>query len=283
MILSGTSRIAGVLGWPVSHSRSPRLHNHWLERYGIDGAYIPLPVRPESFSSAVTALASLGFCGANVTVPHKEAALRVCDEVTSSARRIGAVNTLFFEEEHILGDNTDAYGFIQNLFEGCPQWQASAGPAVILGAGGAARALCVALLDAGVPEIRLVNRTKERADSLVDSLSQNGNTIHLKIGTWGDWENVCAEANLLVNATSLGMSGQPALGIDLSALPTTALVNDIVYTPLETDLLTTARERGNRVVDGLGMLLHQAVPGFTRWFGQTPDVDEELRRFVLGA
>ncbi|MFC4352344.1 shikimate dehydrogenase [Fodinicurvata halophila] len=283
MILSGKSRIAGVLGWPVSHSRSPRLQNHWLERYEIDGAYIPLPVRPESFASAVTTLASLGFCGANVTVPHKEAALRVCDEVTSSARRIGAVNTLFFEEGRILGDNTDAYGFIQNLFEGCSQWQATAGPAVVLGAGGAARALCVALLDAGAPEIRLVNRTKERADRLADSLRQNGDGAQLEIGVWGDWDKVCADANLLVNATSLGMTGQPALGIDLSALPTTALVNDIVYTPLETELLATARQRGNRVVDGLGMLLHQAVPGFSRWFGQTPDVDEDLRRFVLEA
>lgn len=283
MMLTGRSRIAGVLGWPVSHSRSPRLHNHWLERYAIDGAYIPLPVRPESFSSAVTALASLGFCGANVTVPHKEAALRVCDEVTSSARRIGAVNTLFFEEERILGDNTDAYGFIQNLLEESPQWDATAAPAVILGAGGAARALCVALLDAGVPEIRVVNRTRERVDRLVDSLGQDTGAERLMIGVWGDWESVCDGANLLVNATSLGMTGQPALEIDLASLPPAALVNDIVYTPLETGLLTAARARGNKVVDGLGMLLHQAVPGFTRWFGQTPEVDKNLRRSVLEA
>lgn len=281
MILTGRSRLAGVLGWPVGHSRSPRLHNHWLERYGIDGAYVPLPVRPESFASAVTALADLGFLGANVTVPHKEAALRVCDEVTSSARRIGAVNTLFFHNERILGDNTDAYGFIQNLFEGCPKWKATSGPAVVLGAGGAARALCVALMDAGAPEILIANRTRTRAEKLADSLSQDSGGERLRIVEWGHWSDMLSGANLLVNATSLGMSGQPPLDIDLSALPGTALVNDIVYAPLETDLLLRARERGNWVVDGLGMLLHQAVPGFTGWFEQTPEVDEELRHFVL--
>ncbi|MGM0561471.1 MAG: shikimate dehydrogenase [Pseudomonadota bacterium] len=281
MNLTGRSRLAGVLGWPVGHSRSPRLHNHWLERYGIDGAYVPLPVRPESFASAVTALANFSFLGANVTVPHKEAALRVCDEVTSSARRIGAVNTLFFQDERILGDNTDAYGFIQNLFEGCPDWQATTGPAVILGAGGAARALCVALLDAGAPEILIANRTRTRAEKLADSLSQDPGGERLRIVEWGQWSDVLSGANLLVNATSLGMTGQPPLEINLTSLPRNALVNDIVYVPLETELLVRAREQGNRVVDGLGMLLHQAVPGFAGWFERTPEVDEELRRFVL--
>ncbi|CDL00525.1 Shikimate dehydrogenase [Magnetospirillum gryphiswaldense MSR-1 v2] len=276
MILSGKARLAGVLGWPVGHSRSPRLHGYWLDRLGIDGAYVPLPVRPEDFASVFRALPKMGFAGANVTVPHKEQALILADEVEPLAKRIGAVNTLVVREDgSILGLNTDAFGFMQNLLETHP---ASLGtlnrPAVVLGAGGAARAVIAALVDAGVPEIRLVNRSLERAEKLAADI---GGPIRVQ-----QWDRLdLAGAGLLVNTTSLGMSGQPPLDIDLSALPQDAVVNDIVYVPLLTDLLLRAQARGNPVVDGLGMLLWQAVRGFSLWFGQQPEVTADLRDFVL--
>ncbi|TNC94335.1 MAG: shikimate dehydrogenase [Stygiobacter sp.] len=276
MILSGKAKLAGVLGWPVGHSRSPRLHGYWLDRLGIDGAYVPLPVRPEDFESVFRALAKMGFVGANVTVPHKEQALILADEVEPLAKRIGAVNTLVVREDGaIVGLNTDAFGFMQNLLETHP---APLGylnrPAVVLGAGGAARAVVAALADAGVPEIQLVNRSLERAEKLAAEI---GGPIRVRA-----WDRVdLAGAGLLVNTTSLGMSGQPPLDLDLSALPTNAVVNDIVYAPLMTDLLLRAQARGNPVVDGLGMLLWQAVRGFTLWFGQQPEVTPELRDFVL--
>jgi len=276
MILSGKAKLAGVLGWPVGHSRSPRLHGYWLERLGIDGAYVPLPVRPEDFASVFRALPKMGFAGANVTVPHKEQALILADEVEPLAKRIGAVNTLVVREDgSILGLNTDAFGFMQNLLETHP---ASLGtlnrPAVVLGAGGAARAVIAALVDAGVPEIRLVNRSLERAEKLAADI---GGPIRVQ-----QWDRLdLAGAGLLVNTTSLGMSGQPPLDIDLSDLPQDAVVNDIVYVPLLTDLLLRAQARGNPVVDGLGMLLWQAVRGFSLWFGQQPEVTADLRDFVL--
>lgn len=276
MILSGKARLAGVLGWPVGHSRSPRLHGYWLERLGIDGAYVPLPVRPEDFASVFRALPKMGFAGANVTVPHKEQALILADEVEPLAKRIGAVNTLVVREDgSILGLNTDAFGFMQNLLETHP---ASLGtlnrPAVVLGAGGAARAVIAALADAGVPEIQLVNRSLERAEKLAADI---GGPIRVQ-----QWDRLdLAGAGLLVNTTSLGMSGQPPLDIDLSDLPQDAVVNDIVYVPLLTDLLLRAQARGNPVVDGLGMLLWQAVRGFSLWFGQQPEVTADLRDFVL--
>ena len=276
MKLSGEARLAGVLGWPVSHSLSPRLHGHWLREYRVDGAYLPLKVEPEKLPEALRGLIALGFRGANVTLPHKERALELCAEVTERAARIGAVNTLVVRDGHLEGDNSDGFGFLENLKERADAWQPEQGPAVVLGAGGAARAILVALLAAGVPEIRLLNRTRSRAESLAEDLGGPIQPLD-----WGSWERALEGAALLVNTTSLGMQGQPPLDIELDALPRSALVNDIVYVPLETRLLAAARVRGNPVVDGLGMLLHQARPGFESWFGVSPSVTPALRRAVL--
>lgn len=277
MFLTGKARIAGVIGWPVSHSRSPRLHGHWLKTYGIDGAYVPLAVPPARIEDAIRALPALGFAGVNVTVPHKEAALRLADDVDDFARRLGAANTLVVKPDgRIAASNSDAFGFMENLRQRAPGFRANAGPVIVLGSGGAARAVVVALADAGAPEIRIVNRTLARAEGL----------CHLAPGVaravpWPDMAAALADAVLLVNTTSLGMEGQPPLDIDLGRLPPHALVNDIVYTPLETPLLAAAAARGNPVVDGLGMLLHQARPGFKAWFGREPEVTDDLRRAVL--
>ena len=277
--MSGRSRVAGVMGWPVAHSRSPRLHGYWLRTHGIDGAYVPLPVRPEQFATALRALPMLGFAGVNVTVPHKEAALAAVDRSDATARRIGAVNTIVIRADGTLdGRNSDGFGFRENLRAAVPGWSPKAGPAVILGAGGAARAIAVALLEAGAPEIRVVNRTTERAERLSREIGGS-----FRVYGWGDRTSALVDAALLVNTTTLGMSGQPALELALDGLPTTAVVNDIVYSPLETALLAAAKARGNPVVDGLGMLLHQARPAFAAWFGVEPTVTPELRRFVLEA
>jgi shikimate dehydrogenase len=277
MILTAKAKIAGVMGWPVGHSRSPRLHGWWLEQYGIDGAYIPLAVPPDRVIDAIRALPALGLRGANVTVPHKEAALRACDRVDPVARRIGAVNTLVVAEDGTIeGRNTDAFGFMASLKADQPGWRAETGPAVVLGAGGASRAILVALTDAGVPEIRLLNRTPARAEQLAAEL---GGPI--RVMPWEEREAALSGAALLVNTTTQGMGGQPALDLHLERLPKSALVTDIVYTPLHTPLLTAAAARGNPIVDGLGMLLHQARPGFEAWFGRVPEVTPELRRFVL--
>ena len=275
--LSGNARLAGVIGWPIAHSRSPRLHGYWLERYGIDGAYLPFAVRPERLAAALAGLPALGLRGINVTLPHKEAALGRCARVTEAARRIGAVNTIVVTEDGQLeGSNTDAFGFLAHLAASLPGFRPEAGPAVLLGAGGAARAIAVALLDAGVPELRLVNRTRERAEALSAVLGPRARLVD-----WGGRARALEGATLLVNSTTLGMTGQPALDLDLTALPRAAVVYDIVYVPLETPLLAAARARGHPVVDGLGMLLHQARPGFAAWFGREPEVDSALRDFVL--
>jgi shikimate dehydrogenase len=271
-ILTGKARRAGVLGWPVAHSRSPRLHGFWLERHGVDGAYLPLPVAPEHFPAAVRALRDLGFAGANVTLPHKEAAFAICDTVDAVAHRAGSVNTLIFEADgRIRGTSTDGFGFRESLAEQAPGFSVASGPAVILGAGGAVRAVAAALLDAGCPRLVLVNRTVARAEALARDL---GGPV--EVAATPDLAGVA----LLVNGTSLGMQGQPALEIDLAPLPPNAVVADMVYVPLETPLLAGARARGLRGVDGLGMLLHQARPGFFEWFGVAPSVDAELRAFV---
>jgi shikimate dehydrogenase len=272
---TGKTRLAGILGWPVAHSRSPRLHGFWLARHGIDGAYVPLPVEPANFATAIRALAALGFRGANVTLPHKEAAFAACDVVEDQARRIGAVNTLVFHEDgRIEGWNTDGWGFIESLREQAPAFRPEAGPAVILGAGGGARAVAHALLSAGCTALTLVNRSPARAEALARELSNHGAAI--EVATTPPLEN----AALLVNTTSQGMQGQPPLQIDLTPLPATAVVADIVYVPLETPLLAAARARGLAAVDGLGMLLHQGRRGFQAWFGEMPVVDAELRAFV---
>lgn len=271
-ILSGHARKAAVLGWPVAHSRSPRLHGFWLARHGIDGAYLPLAVRPERFAASVRAMVDLGFAGANVTIPHKEAAFALCDTVDAVGRRAGSVNTLVFEADgRISGTSTDGFGFLESIREQAPGWQAADGPAVILGAGGAVRAVAAALLDAGCPRLTLVNRTPARAEALARDLG--GPIVVTDTPPLRD-------AAILVNGTSLGMQGEPALAIDLAPLPPGAVVADMVYVPLETPLLAAARARQLRAVDGLGMLLHQARPGFQAWFGVAPQVDQALRDFV---
>ncbi|MAN79246.1 MAG: shikimate dehydrogenase [Rhodospirillaceae bacterium] len=277
MTMTGQAKLAGVMGWPVNHSLSPVLHGHWLDALGIDGAYVPLAVAPEDFARVLAALPKMGFRGVNVTVPHKEAALAAVDEADALARRIGAVNTVIVGDDgRLTGTNTDGFGFLENLKGSAPGWVAGQGPAVVLGAGGAARAVIVALMDAGTPQIRLVNRTRARADRLAEDLG-GPVTVH----DWDDRAAILADADLLVNTTTLGMTGKDPLEISLDALPTTALVNDIVYAPLETGLLAAARARGNAVVDGLGMLLHQARPGFEAWFGQVPQVTPDLRARIL--
>ena len=268
---------AGVMGWPVEHSRSPVLHRFWLSHYGIAGEYVLLPVRPDELEGALRSLAPRGFAGCNLTLPHKAAALPFLDEIEPAARRVGAVNTVIVQPGgKLLGRNTDGEGFLAHLRETAPEWRAGAGPAVVLGAGGAARAVVAALLGTGVAELRLANRHRERAAALAASLAGPISVID-----WGDRAVALSDAALLVNATSLGQKGQPPLALALDALPRTAVVDDLVYVPLETALLSAARRRGNPVVDGLGMLLHQARPGFAAWFGVTPEVTPTLRAAVL--
>jgi shikimate dehydrogenase len=280
--LTGGAALAGVMGWPVGHSLSPRLHGFWLRQHRIDGAYLPLAVAPERLGQALRALPALGFRGVNLTIPHKEPALALVDRTTPAAARIGAVNTVIVGQDGLVGDNTDGYGFIASLAAGAPDWRAGAGPAVLLGAGGAARAVAIALIDAGAPELRLVNRTLARARTLAAQLADAAyeRGAALTVLPW-QAEDALAGATLLVNTTSLGMAGQPPLEIDLAPLPVRALVTDIVYNPLETGLLAAARVRGHAVVDGLGMLLHQARPGFRAWFGVDPEVGDALRATVL--
>jgi shikimate dehydrogenase len=283
--LTGKSKIAGVFGWPVDHSRSPRLHGFWLAQHRIDGAYVPFATHPRDLPRAIRALPSLGFRGGNITLPHKEQALGLVDEVSRTAQRIGAVNTLVVREDgSLLGDNTDGFGFLAHLQASQPRWQPQAGSAVLLGAGGAARAIVVALLECGVPRVILANRTQRRAEELAETLSATLGADadgRLQVVAWHHREAALAEAGLLVNSTQLGQAGQPPLEMALDPLPPAAVVYDIVYVPLETPLLAAARARGNPVVDGLGMLLHQARPGFAAWFGIEPVVTPELRDFVL--
>ncbi len=277
MILTGNARKAGIMGWPVAHSRSPALHGFWLERHGIDGAYVPMAVRPEDLAPALRALPVLGFAGCNLTLPHKEAALRIVDHVDPLASSIGAVNTIIVRADRSLeGQNSDAFGFIENLRDALPGWSASRGPAAVVGAGGAARAILAALLEDGAPEIRLVNRTAARAAALA---AEFGAAV-LPV-SWQKRSEALAGAALLVNATNQGMAGMAPLDLTLDALPLDAIVHDIVYVPIETPLLVAARQRGNPVVDGLGMLLHQARPGFAAWFGVMPAVTPALRAAVL--
>ena len=276
MIISGKAKLAGVMGWPVEHSCSPRLHSYWLQKHRVDGAYVPLAVEPGHFGQALRVLARLGFHGVNVTVPYKEAALAAVDVADPLARRIGAVNTVTMRADGSLeGTNTDAYGFMEHLQASAPDWRASHGPVVVIGAGGAARAVCVALVDAGVPEVRVVNRTLARAEALALAIGEP-----LRVLPWINRAGALQDTVLVVNSTLQGMAGQPPLDLDLASLPDHGIVYDIVYTPLKTPLLKAAAARGHRVVDGLGMLLHQARPGFKAWFGVEPEVTEELRDFV---
>ncbi len=264
------------MGWPVYHSRSPMVHGYWLERHAIAGSYVPLAVRPENLAAAFKGLAALGFAGCNVTIPHKEAALRLADRVDELARRIGAVNTIVVGADGTLAaSNTDAFGYIESLREAKPDWRADAGPIAVLGAGGGARAVVASLADRGAREIRVLNRSDARAEALAHDYGPPVAAL-----PWQGREAALADVALLVNTTSQGMAGEPPLELSLAALPRAAVVSDIVYIPLETPLLAAARRRGNPTVDGLGMLLHQARPAFQAWFGILPEVTPELRRIV---
>jgi len=272
---------AGVLGWPVGHSLSPRVHGFWLKQYAIAGEYVAVAVEPKDFAAKLRCLQVDGFAGCNVTVPHKEAALALVDEAHPHAQRIGAVNTVVVREDGALyGFNTDGFGFLENLRAEHDGFDAASGPAVVLGAGGAARAVVAALLGAGAPDVWVLNRTQARAEQLAADLAGIG-TGTISVGDWQARAGALDGAALLANTTTLGMRGQHVLDLDLTALPSGALVTDIVYSPLQTDLLARATARGNPVVDGLGMLLHQARPGFEAWFGPLPDVSDALRAKVL--
>jgi shikimate dehydrogenase len=270
--MDSDKKIAAIIGWPVAHSLSPKLHNYWLKHYGINGEYTALTIRPEDLAATIKSFAAKGFVGGNVTVPHKETAVPLLDAIDEEASAIGAVNTLVIQGGKIFGRNTDAYGFIENIR---PHLQGRKNKAVVLGAGGASRAVIHALGKIGFAEIVITNRTQEKAEALA-----------ARFGTAAEaWEKRSAlleGADLLVNTTSLGLEGHEPLEIDLAQLPKSALVTDIVYRPLMTPLLGQAGAHGNIIVDGLGMLIHQAVPGFKAWFGVAPPVTEEIRQFLLG-
>ncbi|MDU8942532.1 shikimate dehydrogenase [Ovoidimarina sediminis] len=269
--------LAGVIGSPVSHSLSPRLHTYWLRRHAIAGYYIPMDIAQEDLPTALKTLPMLGFVGINVTIPHKVAVLSLADTVTDRASLIGAANTLTWQKDgRLFADNTDGQGFMDSLRAGAPDWTPDMGPAAVIGAGGAARAVLSALIAANVPSIRLTNRTRTRAEAL---RAEFGNRI--EVFDWVQAGNALDGAALIVNTTSLGMTGKPELRIPLDGLSPGSVVLDLVYSPLETRLLNEAREAGCIAVDGLGMLLHQGAPGFERWFGVRPTVDEETRKVVL--
>lgn len=269
------TRKACVIGWPISHSRSPLIHGYWLKRYGIAGSYERIPVRPEELPAFFASLVANGFTGCNVTLPHKEAAFRALRPADQATMRLGVVNTVFARDGELWGTSTDGEGFLASLASGHPGWESKDRTVVILGAGGATRALVGALLDAGAARLLIANRTRAKAEDLSHDF---GSRVEPR--DWAQAGDILRHADLLINTTSLGMTGQPALDVDLASLPKAALVTDIVYTPLETDLLKRARTRGNAVVPGLGMLLHQAVRGFELWFGTRPEVTDELYDLV---
>lgn len=267
---------AAVIGWPIEHSRSPMIHGHWLAKYRIDGRYTKIAVKPEDVTAFVRSLAEHGLAGCNVTLPHKEAVFRAADVREASAEAVGAANTLWLEDGRLFAANTDTYGFMQHLEVSAPAWRAKDRPALLLGAGGAARGIVYGLLEAGVGEVRVANRTLSRAEEIAQHFGKR-----VKPVAWVDAEVAATDAGLLVNTTSLGMAKTGPLDFDVARLPADATVADIVYVPLETDLLQRARARGLVAVDGLGMLLHQAVPGFAKWFGVMPEVTDELRDILV--
>ena len=275
--MTGQPLLAGVFGWPIGHSRSPRLHGHWLRRYGIDGHYIPLGLPPGAFAEGLSAVRTLGFRGVNVTIPHKEAALALATEASPLATEIGAANTLTFRADgSIHADNTDGYGFIANLRQRAPAWTAAAGPALVLGAGGSARAVVAALLAEGAPEVRVAGRTRPRAEALRAHFGPR-----IVVLDWQEAAAAAAGSATIVNATPLGMAGSGDLPLPLDAVPATAVVTDLVYGGEPTPFVAEARRLGLVAVDGIGMLLHQGAPGFERWFGVRPEVDDDLLAAVL--
>ena len=264
--------LTGVMGWPVAHTRSPAIHNHWIAQYSLKGAYVQLPVQPQNLEAAIRGLPALGFAGCNITVPHKVNAMQLMDTLHPAARRVAAINTVVVQADgSLLGMNNDGYGYIQSLRDAQPDWRGDAGPALVMGAGGAARAIVVALLDEGVPEVRLCNRTQEKAQALKDAFGDRVTVV-----PWADRKSAMAGVRLLVNTTTQGMHGQPALDVVLDDLPAEALVSDAIYIPLETPLLAAARQRGHQTVNGLGMLLNQARPAFQAWFGVQPELTPGL-------
>lgn len=276
--MTGPIPLAGVIGAPISHSRSPRLHGHWLKTHALPGHYIPMEVSQEDLARVIQTLPHMGFVGCNITLPHKEAILDIADIITDRAALIGAANTLIFREDgKIHADNTDGYGFTENLRQNAPNWAPKAGPAAVFGAGGAARAVITSLIDAGVPEIRLTNRTRARSEAL---RKEFGAKVH--VFDWVKAGNIVDDAATVVNTTSLGMQGKPEFRVPLDGLSREAVVTDLVYTPVETVFLQQAAALGCTIVDGLGMLIYQAIPGFERWFGMRPTVTDATRQAVLG-
>lgn len=268
--------LAGVMGWPVAHSRSPVIHNHWIAQHQLRGAYVLLPVQPDKLTDAIRGLPALGFAGCNLTIPHKVTAMAMVDVLHPTAQRMGAINTIVVQADGSLhGFNNDGFGYIQSLKDAKPDWRADAGPALVLGAGGAARAVVLSLLDEGAPEVRLVNRTQDKAQALADDFGPK-----VKVYAWRERNAAMAGVALLVNTTNQGMHGQTPLDVVLDDLPTHAVVSDAIYIPLETPLLAAARQRGNTTVNGLGMLLNQARPAFAAWFGVMPDITPALQAEV---
>jgi len=268
--------LAGVIGSPISHSQSPKLHQYWLRKYGLRGFYIPMDVTQSDLAEVIRTLHKMGFVGVNVTIPHKETIFGLADLVTDRAALIGAANTLIFRNDgKVHADNTDGYGFIENLRQNAPGWRPTEGPAAVIGAGGAARSVVASLIEVGVPEIRLANRTRTRADALRADFGSK-----VRVYEWVQAGNMLDGARTVVNTSSLGMVGKPELRIPLDGLSPNAVVNDLVYTPLRTALLERAAQAGCTTVDGLGMLMHQAVPAFERWFGERPLVDGDLRALL---
>lgn len=269
--------LAAVIGSPIKHSRSPKLHTYWLSRYGIRGHYVPMDVAPDDLERVIRMMPKMGFVGCNITIPYKEQVMHLVDQITDRATLIGSANTLIFRRDgQIMADNTDGYGFIENLRQGAPNWRATDGKAAVLGAGGAARAVIAALADAGVPEIMITNRTRIRAEKLKNDFGKRVTVVD-----WVQAGNILEDAALVVNTTSLGMTGKPEMRLPLDGLQSGTVVTDLVYEPLQTRLLREAEDAGCITVDGLGMLLHQAVPCFERWFGHRPEVNAETRAAAL--
>jgi shikimate dehydrogenase len=275
--MNNTFTMAGVMGWPVAHSRSPAIHNHWIRQYNLNGAYGLFPVEPGNVETAIRGIRALGLAGCNITIPHKVEAMAYMDWVDPLAKRMGAINTIVVNPDGALhGFNHDGFGYLKSLHEAQPNWRADTGPIVILGAGGAARAIVVCLIDAGATEIRILNRSPDKAKELAAEFDKQVTALD-----WSERHDALTDAALLINTTNQGMHGQPALDIELTQLPITALVSDAIYVPLETPLLSAARARGNTTVNGLGMLLHQARPAFNAWFGVMPEVSTELRNAII--
>lgn len=272
--ITGSTIIAGVFGWPVSHSASPKLHNYWLAEHKVDGAYVPFPVEPKNLEGALRALPALGIRGVNITIPYKEAAFRLVDHLDLTAQKVGAINTVVVQTDGTLeGQNTDVFGFSENLRTTVPGWDLLRGPGVILGAGGAARSIAFALHRAGFKEIRVVARKMLQAENIAKNIGPKCIPVD-----WREQTKSLEDAHLLVNTTPMGMKGRPWENFSIDSLPKEAIVNDIVYRPIDTKLLRIARKRGNKIVDGLGMLLYQAKPAFEAWFGVEPTVSLSLRK-----